>query len=255
MSYGEWQYEKGIDTLKAYEGFIDTHDIDIFKDKVVVDIGCGEAGKTLYYAGLGASKIYGVEILDKYREQAYALAQKLGFRDKFEFISCDATGLPFEADSIDVIIINDAMEHVDEPENVIIECLRVLRKGGRIYINFPPYYHPFGAHLSDAIGMPWVHLFFSEQTLIKAYKEEVKNLPDGQDRIDFRISQDEKGREYFSYINQMTVKRFKRIKTKLELNVIYYEELPLRRYFEVLAKIPVIKELFVKMVVCVVEKV
>ncbi|HAS92002.1 MAG TPA: class I SAM-dependent methyltransferase, partial [Clostridiales bacterium] len=47
------------------------------------------------------------------------------------------------------------------------------------------------AHLSDAIGIPWVHVFFSEKTLINTYKELVKNLPDGAERIDFRISKKE----------------------------------------------------------------
>jgi len=254
MSYGEWQYEKGADTLKSYEGFFDIEKDNIFAGKIVVDIGCGEAGKTLFYAKHGVERIFGVEVLGKYGEQANGLAHKLGLSDKFEFITSDAANLPFEDGSIDVIIANDAIEHVDEPERVIKECLRVLKVGGKLYMNFPPYYHPFGAHLSDAIGMPWVHMFFSEQTLIDVYKDAVKNLPDGKDRIEFRISKDEKGLEYFSYINKMTVKRFKKIKSELDLNVAYYNEIPLRSFFAPLAKLPIIKEMFVKMVVCVVEK-
>ena len=60
--------------------------------------------------------------------------------------------------------MNDAMEHVDEPEKVLDECYRILKKDGKVYLNFPPYNHPYGAHLSDAIGMPWVHVFFSRKT-------------------------------------------------------------------------------------------
>jgi len=254
MSYGEWQYEKGADTLKSYEGFFDIEKDNIFEGKTVVDIGCGEAGKTLFYAKHGVERIFGVEVLGKYEEQANSLAHKLGLSDKFEFVTSDAANLPFEDNSIDIIIANDAIEHVDEPERVITECLRVLKRDGRLYMNFPPYYHPFGAHLSDAIGMPWVHMFFSERTLIDVYKDAVKDLPDGEDRIDFRISKDEKGLEYFSYINKMTVKRFKKIKNELGLNVVYYKEIPLRSFFAPLAKLPIIKEVFVKMVVCIVEK-
>ena len=66
--------------------------------------------------------------------------------------------------------MNDAMEHVADPEGVLKEVLRVLNKKGKLYVNFPPYNHPFGAHLSDAIYIPWVHMFFSEKTLIKSYK-------------------------------------------------------------------------------------
>ena len=41
----------------------------MFKDKTVADIGCGAAGKSLYYASLGAKKVLGVEILAKYEAE------------------------------------------------------------------------------------------------------------------------------------------------------------------------------------------
>ena len=250
-TYSRWQYEKGAETIKFYlERFTIE---DMFKDKTVVDIGCGAAGKTLYYASLGVNKIYGVEVLQKYEKEAIELAESLQLSDKFTFITADAAKLPFEDNSVDTIIMNDAMEHVDDPELVLKECIRVLTKGGKIFINFPPYYHPFGAHLSDAIGIPWVHMFFSEKTLIKVYVDAIKNMPDAKDREDFRISyKDEK--PYFSYINKMTVSRFKRIMKNLDINPSYYKEVPLRNFFIPLSKTPSVKEMFVKMVVCVIEE-
>ena len=98
-----------------------------------------------------------------------------------------------------------------------------------------------------------MHLFFTEKTLIESYKELVKDKPDGESRIQFRISEKD-GKEYFSYINKMTLRRFSRIKKNLGLNCVYYEEIPLRSFLKPLAKIPVLKEMFVKMAVCVVEK-
>jgi len=123
-----------------------------------------------------------------------------------------------------------------------------------LYVNFPPYYHPYGAHLSDAIGFPWVHVFFSDETLIKVYKDLVKDLPDGMKRINFRISKDENGKEYFSYINRMTIKRFNNILKETKFNVSYYREVPLRDFLAPLAKMPGFKEGFVKMVVAILEK-
>ena len=117
-SYAEWQYEKGADTIKFYLKKY-TKD-EMFKDKVIADIGCGAGGKTLYYATNDAKKVYGVEILGKYEKEANALADKLGLADKFEFVCADAAKLPFEDNSIDTMIMNDAMEHVDEPENCLL---------------------------------------------------------------------------------------------------------------------------------------
>lgn len=251
MTYGEWQYERGADTIKFYLPFSGTE--EMFKDKTVLDIGCGAAGKTLYYASLGVKKIYGAEILSKYREEAKTHADKLGLSEKFEFICADAANLPLPDASIDSIIMNDAMEHVDRPKEVLSECLRVLSPGGRLYLNFPPYYHPFGAHLSDAIGIPWVHMFFSDATLIEVYKDAVAKLPDGAERIEFRIARDKSGGEYFSYINKMTIKRFKRILREMDIKPAYYAEIPLRNILKPFVRMPGLKECAVKMAVCVIE--
>lgn len=252
MSYAMWQYTKGDETIKFYLDFASEE--EMFKDKTIIDIGCGAAGKSLYYASRGAKKVIGVEILEKYRAEATALAQELNLTDKFEFVCADAASLPFDDNSIDTIIMNDAMEHVSNPEAVIDECMRVLSKGGRLFVNFPPINHPFGAHLSDLIYIPWVHLFFSEKTLVEAYKELAKNVPDGDSRIDFRISKKSDGSEYFSYINHMSIKRFNSILKNKGIKPAYIKQIPLRGFLKPFAIIPLVKECFVKMVVCVFEK-
>ncbi len=251
-TYSEWQYEKGIDTIKFY--LKHTSMDEMFKNKDVLDIGCGAGGKTVFYASQNVKSITGIEILSKYKNEAESLAKKYNVNDKFKFVSADASVMPFENESFDTIIMNDAMEHVDEPEKVLEECFRVLKKDGKLYLNFPPYNHPYGAHLSDAIGIPWVHVLFSEKTLINTYKELVKNLPDGKDRIEFRIDKRDDGTEYFSYINKMSIKRYQKILNNSKFTVEYYKEEPLRNLFKHLAKLPFIKEYLVKMVVCVLKK-
>ncbi len=250
-TYAMWQFEKGEDTIKNY---LQVSDVDtMFKDKTVLDIGCGAGGKSLYYITKGAKHVYGVDCVESYKEESAQLANQLGLSEQFTFIHADAKELPYPDESFDTVIMNDAMEHVAEPEAVLKEILRVLTKGGKLYVNFPPYNHPFGAHLSDAINIPWVHMFFSEKTLIESYKELVKDLPDGQNRISFRISEKD-GKEYFSYINKMTIKRFNKILKEMNITPNHYIEMPLRSIFKPLAKLPWFKEMFVKMVVCVIEK-
>ena len=251
-SYALWQYEKGGETLKFFQKKY-TQNM-MLKNKTVVDIGCGPAGKSLYFASHGAKKVYGVDMLEQYKKESMKLAEKLGVKDRFEFVSCDSTRLPFPDGFADTIILNNTMEHLAEPEKSLMEMERILSKNGRIYINFPPYYHPSGAHLTDAVFIPWVHLLFSDKVLIEAYKKLVSGLPDGESRIKFRISKRDDGTEYFSYINKMTVKRFRQIVKELDMKPVYYEEVPLRPYLLLLARIPVIKEMFIRTVVCVFEK-
>lgn len=249
-TYAMWQFRRGEDTVRF---FLEVRSADdMFRDKRVLDMGCGAAGKSLYYCSLGARKVTGVEIVEHYREEANALAEELGYAGRFEFLCASAFDLPFEDGSFDTIIMNDFMEHVSDPERVLREARRLISPAGAIYINFPPYYHPQGAHLSDVINMPWVHLFFSEKMLVNAYKELVKGLPDEKERVALRIYENEKGEEYFGYINKMTLKKFKGILKKLDITPAYYREVPLRKYFAPLAKLPVLKEMFVKMGVCII---
>lgn len=250
-TYAMWQYEKGLDTIKLYLDHYTTD--DMFAGKDVLDMGCAAAGKSLYYVSLGAKHVTGVDIVEHYRAEAEGMAEKLGFSDRFTFVIGSAYEMPFDDRSFDTVIMNDFMEHVDNPSAAIREAMRLVRPGGRIFINFPPYYHPTGAHLSDAINIPWVQLFYSDSALIKVYKELIRGVPDEAERLALRFYTDENGVEHIGYINKMTLKKFKGILRELSIVPQYYREVPLRRYFALLAKIPGIKELFVKMAVCVIE--
>jgi len=251
-TYAEWQFEKGTNTIAFFTKKYSSE--QMFDGKTVLDIGCGAGGKSLYYAKMGAEKVIGVDIVPEYADESAALAEKLGLSDKFTFVCSSACELPFSDGSFDTIIMNDFFEHVSEPKAALLEALRLLKAGGKIYVNFPPYFHPFGAHLSDAIYIPWVHLFFTQKTIIKAYKELISGVLDEKERLKLRFSTDENGKTRYTYINKMTVKRFKRLISELQIHPKYLFYAPLRGFLKPLTKVPVIKELFIKMVVCVIEK-
>ncbi len=251
MTYAMWQYTKGEDTIKFYLEYTDMD--TMFGGKDVLDVGCGAGGKSLYYLSKGAESVTGMDVVEKYEEESMALAAELGL-EGFKFICCDAARTGLHDASFDTVIMNDAMEHVADPGAVLAEVYRILKPGGRLYVNFPPYDHPFGAHLSDVIGIPWVHRFFSDKTLIAAYKDLVSDKPDAEERIKFRFSTDENGKEYISYINKMTIKRFRSLVKATPFNMAYYKEVPLRNITKPICKIPGLKDFAVKMVVAVLEK-
>ncbi len=251
-TYARWQFEKGYDTIRLYMERFSKE--EMFLNKDVLDMGCGAGGKSMYYVSIGARHVTGVDIVEHYRAESSALAEELGYRDQFTFVLASAYDLPFADASFDTVIMNDFMEHVDRPLDALKEAIRLVRPGGRIYVNFPPYYHPTGAHLSDAINIPWVQLFYSESVMIRAYKELIRGVPDEKERLDLRFYTDDKGVERIGYINRMTLKRFKNILRTLSIEPFYYKEVPLRPYLKPLAKLPILRELFVKMAVCVISR-
>ena len=272
LSYAEWEFERAPQTLALFEPEFSPE--EILGNTRVLDIGCGAGGKSVYYATLGA-KVTGIDLVEDYRSKAEAFADSKGVladavasepptHGTFRFICGDAahTGLPGADDAsvpdagFDTIIMNDAMEHVADPEGVLAECARLLRPDGRLFINFPPYGHPYGAHVSDLIGVPWVQLFFSDEDIAAAYSTLAKDLPDGEKRVDFRVS----------YINKLTLQRFKSLigiggkgvptktVTVLPFRLLLYREVPLRSWLTPLAKLPLTKEYFVRMAVAVLDK-
>jgi len=129
----------------------------------------------------------------------------------------------------------------------------VLKPGGKVFINSPPYFHPYGAHLTDVIGIPYVHLLFPEPVLINAYKKLALTTKSAEKRIGLRFGMVD-GREEITYINKMTIARFERIiRNQRQFKTVLYKLIPLKHQGRFLLKTP-LRECFTKMLVYVGEK-
>jgi len=88
-------------------------------------------------AAVGASgKVLGIDISDQMLAHAQELLAQEGLADRSELRCGDAEQLPYEANSLDGIFFSFTLELFDTPElpNVLAECKRVLRPGGRIVV-------------------------------------------------------------------------------------------------------------------------
>jgi SAM-dependent methyltransferase len=103
--------------------------------ETVVDIGCG-AGMDLLLAArrVGpAGRAIGVDMTDAMIERARASAAALGLAH-VEVRRGDATQLPVEDASVDVVISNGVLNLVGEKDLAFAEIARVLRPGGRLQL-------------------------------------------------------------------------------------------------------------------------
>ena len=124
------------DVTSAFAGVANPHAIArIPLEATVVDIGSG-AGTDLLLAArrVGPNgRAIGVDMTEAMRQRARHGAAACGL-DNIEVRSGDATGLPVDDRSVDVVISNGVLNLVPEKERAVAEMARVLKPGGRVQI-------------------------------------------------------------------------------------------------------------------------
>lgn len=109
----------------------------------VLDLGCGWGTFCFVVASL-CSTVTGIDFSEKSIELCNKLlAEKQ--RDNIRFICAKAQATGMEDESYDVIICADLFEHLypQTSKQVIDECCRLLKKGGKLVIWSPYRWHIF----------------------------------------------------------------------------------------------------------------
>lgn len=108
----------------------------------VADLGCG--------SGVLLSEVlamkpewsgHGLDISQTSITYARRLAEHKGVAGRAEFRRGDIASLPYQDESLDLVIASEVIEHMPEPEQVIREIARVLRPGGKLILTMPVESH------------------------------------------------------------------------------------------------------------------
>lgn len=112
--------------------------LDAQPGETVLEIGFGTGHSlvTLARAVGPEGRVLGIDISDKMTELARELVEKEGVADRVELVTGDAAKLPFPSESVDAVFMSFTLELFDTPEipQVLAECRRVLRPGGRLSV-------------------------------------------------------------------------------------------------------------------------
>lgn len=191
--------------------------IDVFGKKVI-EIGCGHGGICVFASLIGAPKVIGIDLSDEAliaaRNFKKEIEEKVGHKLNTEFLKMSAEHLDFNDNSMDVIIADNVFEHVDDLMLVLKECNRILAKGGKIVVpNFPSIMSKFGPHVKYGIKIPWVHIFFSETTIVNVMHRLAKKDPQ---MLDFYPGLTKGAKTFkeirrYNDLNYLTNKKFKEI--------------------------------------------
>ena len=100
----------------------------------ILDLGCGEGTRLNLLVSRGRG--VGIDISSK----AISLAKKK--YPNFDFRVGDLEKLPFENNSFDLVYSAFVFEHLDNPEKVMKEAIRVLTPGGKFVVIAPNYGAP-----------------------------------------------------------------------------------------------------------------
>lgn len=195
--------------------------------KVVIDFGCGDGTEVVEIARHRARRVIGIDMRQRVLRLGSLAADKARVSERCVF----ATHTDEQAD---VILSIDCFEHYENPAQVLDVMAQLLKPAGRVFVSFgPPWFHPFGGHLFSVF--PWAHLIFSERALIRW-------------RSDFKSDGATRFREVEGGLNQMTVRRFRKLLGESAFEIERFEAVPIRR-LRYLSN-PVTREFFTSIVRC-----
>ena len=104
---------------------------EIFKltpNSLVVDVGCGPGNEACAFLESGCPASYvGVDNAEATIEAARVACTDAG---AVTFVCCDATALPFDDDSVDVVTFFISLHQIAAPSYALAEARRVLRHDG-----------------------------------------------------------------------------------------------------------------------------
>jgi sarcosine/dimethylglycine N-methyltransferase len=117
---------------RANENFLSK--LDLKRNARVLDIGSGFGGLPRFIARESGTwcHIVGLNLSERENEYARHKNKETGMDGTIDIICGDFNELPFQDESFDIVVSQDSMLHSPDKRELVMECSRVLKKGGEL---------------------------------------------------------------------------------------------------------------------------
>lgn len=141
-----------------------------------LDVGTGTG-----WISIGVAKntfgieVTGVDLSDAMLKVASRNAQTEGVHDKIKFTKGDAKRLPFDDGTYDAVFCHNMLHHIPEPDTLVTEMVRVMKKDGALIIRDLKRHSRFITELHvNLLGLTYNRLMKKEyrESILAALSEE-----------------------------------------------------------------------------------
>ncbi len=216
-----------------------------FKDKNILDFGCGHGSLCIEIAKSEAKFVNGIDLSDNLLNFAKKnLVQNFTtLENKISFEKKDLLNAHFNK-QYDFIVTKDTFEHTVNLPQILDRFYEILKSDGKVYIGFGPLYNAYnGDHGRTQLKLPWMHVILPERFIISRYNKKNKN----------QISKiQDLGLSKYSFREYLDI--FNKSKFKIEYFRTNKSDHPISKIFNFLSKFELLREYFTYNIYCILKK-
>ena len=179
------------------------------RNKYLADIGCGWGDLCLYTSNVLGQRCEGVDVTDDFFKNSVS-----HLKPPSKFHIAPAEQLPFESNTFDIATSWDAFEHVEDPKKSFNEMIRVVKRGGIVFVHSGgPFYSPLGSHLYYQFSFPWPNVLFKDDVINQWFQ-----------RHGYPGNKESFAEKSYNWVNRARPKHFRQMLDQDGIAILHFRE-------------------------------